>query len=475
MNRVTLRAGVPDGFGGVYLFGSLADFVAGRPDQFRQAFGNANVDFAVTSIGAFVQDHWSVTRQLTVDLGVRYDFEHLPPGFNQDGKNISPRIGLAWSPSSKLVLRAGYGIFFDREVLANLTRAIQKNGSQAFEQVADDTAASALFAAAGGGSLAAPATGIAPSIFRADPGMATPYSEQISAGGEYLLATNLTLRADYLFVHGANLPRTVNINLLPPVVLTLANAASLGVPNPAPQQIGQEVFSPARLNTQFNDIYQLQNSARSTYQGVSFTISRKMNEDLEFSASYTLSQTRDNASDYNEQPQNPFNLAAEYALSLQQQQQRFVFNALWELPIGDEDDQGGKTEQNQGWLIRTFGHIELAPIFTIQTGRPVNPLTGLDSNRSHAFPLSGRPLDFGRNSLTAPGTAIMDLRVLKYFPFGASRRLDLAADFFNLFNRANVAQINPVFGPNLTPIPGFGQPIEGIGARQIQFSLDFEF
>jgi len=69
----------------------------------------------------------------------------------------------------------------------------------------------------------------------------------------------------------------------------------------------------------------------------------------------------------------------------------------------------------------------------------------------------------------------MDFRILKYFPFGGSRRLDAVAEFFNLFNRANVAQINTVFGSNLTPIPGFEQPIQAVGARQIQFSLDFEF
>jgi hypothetical protein len=305
--------------------------------------------------------------------------------------------------------------------------------------------------------------------------MATPYSLQASAGGEYLLAKNLTLRADYMFVRGVKLPRTLNVNLLPPVILTLANAAGLGVANPTPQQIGREVFSPARLNPQFDDIYQLQDSANSTYNGASLTLSRTMNEDLEFSASYTLSKTYDDASDYDEQPQNPFDLGAENALSRQQQQQRFVVNALWDLPIGDDEDTGGKSNQSSGWLTRTFSHIELAPIFTAQTGRPVNPLTGLDSNQSHAFPLSGRPLDFGRNSLQTPAIVTMDLRAVKYFPFGGVRRLDLVAEAFNLFNRLNVAQINPVFGSNLTPISGFGQPIEGVGARQIQFSLDFEF
>src|SRR5258706_8214953 len=223
---------------------------------------------------------------------------------------------------------------------------MEKNGSQAFEQVIDGNAAASLFATAQGGPLVAPALGIAPSIFRPDPRMATPYSQQASAGAEYLLAKNLTLRADYLFVHGVKLPRTLNVNLLPSVVLTVANSASLGVPNPTPQQIGRNVFSPGRLNTQFGDIYQLQNSSSSTYNGASLTLNRRMSDELAFSASYTLSKTFDDASDFDEQPQNPFDLRTENAVSRQHQQQRFVFCALWELPIGDEEDKGGKSEGN---------------------------------------------------------------------------------------------------------------------------------
>lgn len=243
-------------------------------------------------------------------------------------------MGLAWSPSPKWVLRSGYGIFFDRYVLANITRAIEKDGSQGFEQVADGNVAASLFVTAQGDSLPAPAAGIARSIYRSDSRMATPYSQQASGGTEFLLAKNLTLRADYLFVHGVKLPRTLNVNLLLPVILTSANAASFGIPAPTPRQIGRDVFSPARLNPQFDDIFELQDSAGSTYNGVSLTLSRKMNEELEFSASYTLSKTFDDASDFSEQPQNPFNLRAENAVSLQHQHQRFVFNALWNLPIG---------------------------------------------------------------------------------------------------------------------------------------------
>ncbi len=450
VNHVNEDAAIADGFGGLYIFSSLADFAAGAPDQFRQAFGGLNTSYAVTSYGAFLQDHWSAARRLTVDLGVRYDFEQLPSPFRQDANNVSPRVGLAFQVTPTWVVRAGYGIFFDRYVLASLNPEMQKNGIFGFEQVLDGAAAAAAFQGALGGPLLAPLPGVKPSVYRADPGLATPYSQQANFGVEHLIARDLTATASYLFVRGVKLSRTRNINLLPP----------------------GPVFGPDRANPAFNDIYQWEDSARSTYQGASFTLNRRMSDELEFSASYTLSKTFDNASDYNEQPQNPFNLATEWALARQDQRHRFVFNALWELPIGDEENTA--QPQQRGLLTRIFEHIEVAPIFTVESGRPVDPLTGVD-NGSDAFPLSARPPGFSRNSLKTPMLANMDFRVLKYFPFGKTARLDLVGEAFNLFNRPNVTQINSVFGLGALAQPGFLQPLAGAGARQIQFSLDFEF
>ena len=435
INRVHLDAAMADGFGGTYIFASLEDFAAHRPDSFRQALGSADTSFGVTSYGAFLQDHWSLARHLTLDLGVRYDFEKLPRMFRQDANNVSPRAGLAYQVAPGWVLRAGYGIFFDREVLANLNRAIQKDGVHAFEQVLEGDAAGA---------------GLRSSVYRPDSGRATAYSQQASFSVEHLLARDLTASASYLFVRGVKLARTRNVNLLPPGPL----------------------FDPGRADPPFDNVYLLENSASSTYHGVSFALNRRLSNELEFSAGYSLSKTFDDASDFDEQPANPFNLALERALSLQHQQQRLVFNALWELPIGEEE--AGKQAQNN-WITRVFGHIEVAPIFTVESGRPVNPLTGVDSSRSGAFPLSSRPLGFGRNSLRSPALVNIDFRVLKYFPVGKSAHLDLVAEAFNLFNHSNVVRINPIFGTAAVPLPGFLQPIAGAGARQIQFSLDFEF
>ena len=264
------------------------------------------------------------------------------------------------------------------------------------------------------------------------------------------ICRDLTVDASYLFVRGIKLARTENVNLLPP----------------------GPVFGPGKADPRFNDVYQLQDSADSTYQGVSFTLNRRMSNELEFSASYTLSKTIDDASDFNEQAQNPFDLSAERARSLQDQRHRLVFNALWELPIGDED--ASKAPKND-WITKVFGHIEVAPILTLGSGRPLNPLTGIDSNGNDAYPLSSRPLGLGRNSFQTPMLVNVDLRVLKYFPIGNKGRVDWVAEAFNIFNHPNIAQLNPVFGQESVGLPSFLQPLTGLGARRLQFSLDFEF
>jgi hypothetical protein len=156
----------------------------------------------------------------------------LPAPFRTDRNNVSTRAGLAYSPSNEWVVRAGLGLYYDRLPLAYLNRAIQKDGAGAVEQTATGAEAALVFALTGGGRALAPVAGIAPSIFRADPQFATPYSLQANVGLERLLSANVTARADFLFTRGVNLPRTRNINLLPPVLLTPANAAVLGIHSP---------------------------------------------------------------------------------------------------------------------------------------------------------------------------------------------------------------------------------------------------
>lgn len=471
LNRVSLRDDASEGFRGLFIFRTLDDFANGRPALWRQAFGNSHTRFSVTSFGAFLQNQLGLASGLTLNLGARYDVEHLPSPFRTDKNNLSPRLGLAFSLSNKWVVRAGFGLYYDRLPLAFLNRALQKNGVQAFEQVATDEEAARAFVATGGGRALNPSAAISPSIFRADPHFATPYSLQTNVGVERLLSTNVTLRAGYLFTRGIHLPRTRNINLLPPVVLTAANASALVLPAPTPQQLGRAIFGPGRLDPRFDAIYQLENSASSTYTGLTLELNKRLSDEFELLASYTFSKTIDDASDFDEQPANPYDLRMELALSRQDVRQRFVVSALFDLPFEDEE-KGAKNDSLPGAILE---HIEIAPIVTFSSGRPANALTGADEELSRASPLASRPLGFERNSLHTPRFFNVDVRALKYFPFGERRRLDLVVEFFNLLNHPNVVSINPFFGSDAQPLSTFGAPTAFASPRQLRFSIDFEF
>lgn len=475
VNHVSLNDDAQEGTGGLFIFRSLDDFAHGRPTLWREAFGGTYTQFGVTSLGGFLQDQWRATSHLTLNLGARYDVERLPQPFRTDANNFSPRLGLAWSWSSVWVVRAGFGLFYDRLPLAFLNRALQKNGSQAFEQVANEADAAAVFAATQGGRALAPIVGIAPSIFRADPNFVTPYSIQANIGIERLLTPDVTVRADYLYTRGRNLPRTRNINLLPPVVLSAANATALGIQTPTPQQLGRLVFGPGRIDPRFDAIYQLEDSASSTYNGLTLTLNKRLSNEFELSASYTLSKTMDDASDFDEQPQNPYDLQSERALSRQDLRHRFVLSSLFDLPFGEEKENKGSSQDGDDLLGTLLSHIEVAPIVTFSSGRPINPLTGADEERSRAFPLASRPLGLARNSLSTPRFINLDLRALKYFPFGEKRRLDLVVEFFNLFNHPNVTEINQFFGSGTVPLTAFGTPTSFSSPRQVRLSIDFEF
>jgi len=235
------------------------------------------------------------------------------------------------------------------------------------------------------------------------------------------------------------------------------------------------MFGTGRIDPRFDAIYRLESSAASTYHGLTMSLNKRLSDEFELLASYTFSKVIDDASDFDEQPQNPYNLRAERGLSRQDIRNRFVVSSLFDLPVGEDENNPG-TSQNEPDLIgRLFGHIEAAPIFTFSGGRPVNALTGIDEERSRAYPLASRPLGFGRNTFQTSPFVDMDLRIVKYIPYGGKRRLDFVAEAFNLLNHPNVTAINAFYGSELTPLRSFGTATNFGARRQLRFSIDFEF
>jgi len=151
VNYLPLVADFTVNFGGVYNFGSVAlpglpfqldpvqAYGAGLPQNLIQGVGNPHDQFSNKSLGMFVQDSWRLTRNLTLNYGVRYDVEWSPvfpgqtalqttadaalgvvKGIPRDYNNIAPRAGLAWDVmgNGKTVVRAAYGLFYDHPLLA---------------------------------------------------------------------------------------------------------------------------------------------------------------------------------------------------------------------------------------------------------------------------------------------------------------------------------------------------------------------
>ncbi|MDP9051194.1 MAG: carboxypeptidase regulatory-like domain-containing protein [Acidobacteriota bacterium] len=468
VDRVALRTQVPDGSQGLFVFPTLAAFQAGGADFFTQTFGNFNTNLTDLRLSGFAQDHWTPSRRLTLDYGMRYEYNRLP----QDMLNFSPRVGLAWTPWKSMVVRSGFGLFYDRFLLSTTNRLLELDGVHGYSQMVEDTAAAAVYR--GGSIPSAPLAGMAPSIWRAQPGLRNPYSEVASFGLEQALPLQTTLSAEYQYVHGVRLGRTSNINLAPPVIVTPANAASLGISSPTTQQLSRPAFSTARLNSAYDAINQFASSGDSGYHGATVTINRQFQDDLQIMAGYTFSKTIDDGSYDTEQPQNPYVPGGERALSLQDQRQRFTLSGLWLIgpDLGDAADAARNA--NPGPIMKALTGFEFAPILSIASGFRANPITGLDSGQEHIFPFASRPAGYGRNSLATSRNIDLDLRILRIIPLG-NGHLDVVAESFNLLNHRNVALVNTTYGSNTSSQGGFDQPIAASTARRVQFSLDYEF
>lgn len=476
VDHVALRTKVMDGAAGVFVFADLTALQAGNADFFTQTFGDQRTNFAEVRTAAFAQDHWIPIRSVTVDYGLRYEYNRLPQvslgGLPQDRVNFSPRFGVAWTPAKSTVVRGGFGIFYDRYLLSTITRLATLDGAHAFRQIEEDTSAAAVYRS--GGAIVAALPGVAPSIARADAGLRNPSSEVASFGVERALLLQTTLSLEYQFVRGLRLGRTSNVNLATPVVLRAGNAAALGVSGPTAQQIGRPVFSSQRINSAFDAVDQFATTGASGYHGATVTLNRQFQEDVQLLVGYTFSKTTDTASYDGEQPQNPYALQGERALSLQDQRHRFTLSGLWVLGPDRDDANDARRNAEGGLLTKLVTGVTLAPIVSIASGFRASAATGLDSNRAHIYPFAARPAGYGRNTLSTSAQVNVDFRLVKTVPLGRGH-LDVVGESFNLLNHRNVSLIDAVNGSGAMARAGFGKAIATTSARRVQFSLDYEF
>lgn len=402
--------------------------------------------------GLYVQDNWQVRRNLTLNLGFRWEGQYQPdtitppaqtrygqflndPRFPSDGSipdftdGYSPRLALSWSPGSdgKTAIRLGAGIYYAR--IPGLVVAGPRNT----DGVIAGNIFFANFLCSGAGLGGCPAfPGIVPTAgFNPfNPGVAVfernfknPRTIQYSASVEREIARNLTFQVAYNFAKSTRLTRFVNRN--DPRLYS-----------------GVAIFERAN-GSGIGEIRSTESSARSLYQGVTFTLNKRFADRYQFQLNYLLST--DKSDDDNERDPftfryaDPRNLTPEYGYSDRDQRHRFNAFATFLLPYD----------------------INLSPIVQIRSAQPTSV-----TNRG-TFPNIVQ-----RNTLRLDNKFFtLDIRASKAFKLGESVELEGIFEAFNLTNSRNQRSLpRPLtFNFDGTVSAGFGEP------RQAQIGVRLKF
>jgi hypothetical protein len=423
--------------------------------------------------GFFAQDQWRLNSKVVVNYGLRYDFESgLSKQINPDYKGFQPRVGIAFSPDTKTVIRAGFGLFDDRYNLSFLfitqpQRPVVIPGQTlpGIRQGAD-TATWVLnqFTPGPLGLPATPAatlvtTGQVPTQFITGPcppqctagaGMVDhasriPYSEQANIEIDREIGHGFAVSAGYLFVAAHKLVRAEDLNVCPPdgtSGLTVP-AVTPGTPSctpgpasaiPAGWPAGKAYFYNGNPggSVAFNNaglLYFTDNSGNSVYHGLTFQVSERM-KNFTLNANYTLSHTLDDGTftTFVSTPQDLYDRSLERANSNQDVRQRFIANFTAD---GPKDS-----------FLRKF---QFSSIITLQSPRPFTEFVGFDAN-GDTNPVTDRVGTEPRNSYYGDQLYSWDLRLSRYFEIKEKLRLDLMVDAFNVLNRPNVDEVTSVYG-----------------------------
>lgn len=442
-NRVDIT--FPGALQGVYTFTTLQNFLNGTYSSFQQAFGATTQFQSNPNIGLFVQDEWRPRAGLTLNAGLRYDAQFLPDPIETDTNNFAPRVGFAYSPGDrKTVVRASFGIYFDRIPLRATSNALQRDGSKyTVVQLSPTQAGAPVFP----NVLAAqPSTLLTkPNVTRIDAEIKNSYSEQINFQVERELPWDSSLSAGYIHLRGLHLilSRNVNVPRFP---------ASAGVPN-----LG-------RPDPNFGNISRFESSGRSHYNALVLAFNKRASSFFSLRASYTLSKAIDDAGNFFfSSPQDNFNLRDERGLSDNDQRHRLTVSGSFE----------ASRTNRASFIQRAIEGFQLSYIFSYASRLPFNPLTGNDRNLDTNF--NDRPLGVGRNTGRGFDSATLDLRLSRKFRFTERVRLEAIAEGFNVLNRSNFQIPNNTFGTGVTPLASFGRPTAASDPRQIQFGLRLSF
>jgi hypothetical protein len=484
----------------------------------------------------FLQDDWRLTPRLTANLGVRYEyatppveagnqFANFDPAsgamvfagdggtyaralIHPDRNNVAPRIGFAYTPAARWVVRGAYGIFYTHTVRQGREGLLGFNPPFLVDNLlqtgvtgAAAVASAAPFRLVNGypGGLLDPNT-LSPTIGRRgqDPYQRTPYVQQFNVGVQYELMPDVVLDVAYVGNKGTKLNGFRNLNQRAVITNPDGSQAAGARPYPA-----------------FGDIQWMENRVSSHYNSLQMRLEKRFSRGLTASVSYTLGEATSGAPDHIStsgggagidtgvfrEPQDANNLRAEMGPSEFDVRHRFVASYVWELPFGRGRRFGNDWSRPLdfalgGWQLTGIHALQSGLALTATlggatvlnlggerrarpnlVGDPELPESERTLNRwfnTDAFAaFSPSPQAFGSAGIglmRGPGVANFDFTLAKSFSISDRRSVQFRTELFNAFNHPN-------FGPpNIArDSSGFGQILSATNARIIQFGLKVYF
>jgi hypothetical protein len=515
---------------GALNFASLSDLLAGVPATGSTILrGSTRRDTFTNNYGLFFQDDWKITRGLTLNYGVRYEYlgifkeefdrlsnfvpalglvavgdgQQLSNLYQPDYNNIAPRVGFAYDVrgNGRTILRGSYGLYYDTPSQDFFLLQGFASGGPSSPATNPLPGLGVFNSGPVGFGPNAPifgATGAAPtsnlSLFAVDVNLRTPYISNYNLNIQHELRPGMALQVGYVGSQGRKLFRLRDIN-----------QAS---PGPAATRQLRRPFNGQFPN--FSFINYLEASANSNYNALQTTLKQRLARGLSFFLTYTYAKSIDDASNGIfggtrgvSFPQDSFNLTAERAVSVFDQRHRFSGNFTYDMDFLPSALGSLPKRLTEGW--------QLGGIYTIASGLPITPFMGNDisgtgelndrpnligdpnsvarrdaslffNTQAFAAPAPGTFGNAGRNTIIGPRLNIFDLSLGKSTKINDRFSTQFRAEFFNLFNYANlslpVANFNAANFGTITQTIDVqqGNPRLGDGGpRVIQFGLKLLF
>lgn len=492
----------------------FGDFLVGAASQ----WGLTNyheADLYYDGWQAYAQDSWRVRDDLTVSYGLRYEYftpaqdrnyalSNILPDTGElvtaqtsgsiydrtlihpDYNDFAPRVGVAWNPVERVVLRGGYGIFYQQTDRYGSESQMSLNPPQLLDvrgNAVNASQAPVMMLREGFPEVSADLVTPADIRWRIqNPDQDTPLIQQFSVGPEVEVTSNMVASLEYVGNRTKNGRKIRNIN----------QGIILGP--------GNVLFPYARYGYGQAYLQQIATDGYADYNSLQAKLQRRFSDGLGFTASYTYGRASGNFMAHLEggsTPMNAHDLDADYGPLNFDITHRFVASFVYELPIGRE-----RTFSPSGLLGAIFGNWNVNGIFTVESGRPFS-ITASDQSStgpghtsranciSDPFPSGfepthdewfetsafGEPTDFtfgscGINTMRGPGRKVMNMSLFKVVPVGSDRRLEFRLESFNAFNWVQWG--NP--GSNVSNPGTFGRITDTQHQpRELQLAVKFYF